>query len=90
MTLLEALLTHRATTILRHVVFAFLGFSVALLTAVAPDIAPIPAHIPNAFFAFGAVLASLWAVAHLALAVIHLNEVHVVSAIRADSSTPVA
>ncbi len=87
MTLLEALLTNRSTTILRHVACAVVGIAAALVSAIVPDIASIPPHIPNALFAFFAVFASLWGVCHLAFAVNELHEVQLAPSIASESAS---
>lgn len=77
MSLLEALLTNRAIAIVRHAALAALGFVVSFLIALAPYVVNLPAEAPGPVLAIAAVFAALWAASHLALVVIHLNDVQV-------------
>jgi hypothetical protein len=77
MSLLEALLTDRAIAILRHAALAALGFVASFLIALAPYVITLPAEAPGPILAIAAVFAALWAASHLALVVIHLNDVQV-------------
>jgi hypothetical protein len=86
MSLLEALLTDRAIAIVRHAALAVLGFVASFLIALAPYVATLPAHAPGALLAIAAVVAALWGASHLALVVIHLNDVPVGRVLASESS----